>query len=290
MHACSRNGRRALLAAVTLILVGAVAPAAALDPVAVARLMIGSGLLGAAERPRERFSASFETLAAEGRARAADAEQARALQVTLLSTFPPAQVRERWLRELTLRLDPEAFVAARAFFASIPGQSVANALRAGFRHGLPARQPAAANSTEQLVLLTDATTRDLVIDVHAHALALWALRLLAAGEPGSPSAIAAAGMPFEAAFERALEDSLETLVAARGDTGSSETDDDPPDSLPAPYREAFMEFAMSDAGDRFFAISSSALETALRQLARSQAGHFVQMMQKHPPSEPLGTP
>ncbi|HSG91246.1 MAG TPA: hypothetical protein VLA56_18655 [Pseudomonadales bacterium] len=243
-------------------------PARATDMAQTARLMVTSGLLADAERPHRLFVEELTRLDVPE-----DVDPL--ISLSIRSTFPAAQIRQRWLRELALRLDDEALAEAREFFGSIPGQTFGAAMRQSRRTLANARMsPIEPSPTiAAAVALLDADAREQILQGYSRGFALWVARLIA-GETDADG--------LEAAFDDALKGlpptrrHVEALALA---------------SLPDLYLLGLMEYAESAPGQRFFAACTQALDEAMRQMMYAQLGHFMEsVVRRTGPAESLETP
>lgn len=247
---------------------------AAADPALTARVMVDSGLLADAARAPRLYRDALIRLDVPDNGE-------RGLTTSILSTFPPAQLRERWIRHLAERLDPATLAAARDFHGSIPGLTLGAALKRNQarldedeRRRLAGNGPESATAiTRSLVEATGAGIRERILRVRTTGMALWTARVVR-GE-------AAAG-DLDRAFRDALQ---ETPVTPRVDEHRAFAE------APPTYQRALLEFADSPAGRRFHAAVNDALDRALEELAHAQAGVFMErVVRRNPPAEALGVP
>lgn len=89
-----------------LVVLGPGPVLAAADPTTTARVMLDSGLLADAARAPRLYRDALIRLEVPD-----NGDQG--LATSILSTFPPAQLRERWIGALAERLDPPTLAAAR---------------------------------------------------------------------------------------------------------------------------------------------------------------------------------
>jgi hypothetical protein len=247
---------------------------AAADPATTARVMLDSGLLADAERAPRLYRDALVRLDVPD-------EGDEGLATSILSTFPPAQLRERWIRALAERLDPATLSAARDFHGSIPGRTLGAALirsQRGLdeddRRRLAAEGPGSASAiTRSLVEATGAGIRERILRVRTAGMALWTARVVR-GEAAS------------ADLDRAFRDALaQTPVTPRVDEHRAFAE------APPTYRRALLAFADSPAGRRFHAAVNDALDAALEQLAHAQTGVFMErVVRRNPPAQPLDVP
>lgn len=246
----------------------------AADPAITARVMLDSGLLADAARAPRLYREALVRLAVPD-----DGEEG--LATSILSTFPPAQVRERWIQALAERLDPATLAAARDFHGSIPGRTLGAALTRSQeqldeddRRRLAENRPESATAvTRTLVEATGAGIRERILRVRTAGMALWTARVVG-------------GTATAADLDRAFGDALDaTPVTLRVDEHRAFA------GAPAAYQRALLEFADSAAGRRFHAAVNDALDAALAELAQAQAGVFMErVVRRNPPAEPLGVP
>lgn len=257
-----------------LLLTLGTAPALAADPALTARVMLDSGLLADAPRAPRLYRDALTRLEV-----ADDGE--KGLTTSILSTFPPAQLRERWIRALAERLDPATLDAARDFHGSIPGRTLGAALsRTGERLDESDRRRLAEEGsgsataiTRALVEATGADIRERILRVRTAGMALWTARVVR-GE--------ATAEDLDGAFRDALD---EFPLGPRIDEHRAFAE------APPTYQQALLEFADSPAGRRFHAAVNDALDAALEQLAHAQTGVFMErVVRRHPPAQPLEVP
>lgn len=244
-------------------------PALGADPMATTRVLLQSGLLGDVDRAHSLYVEALSGLDVPD-------DVGPATAVAIRSTFPAAQLRERWLQAVAARLDDPTLAAARDFFGSVPGQTVGAALRRALAGG--ARNQAGGDAppsaqVEELVTRMEAEPRDQLLHAYAQGMALWTSRLMA-------------GTTDADGLQKALQDALSSMPRP-----SRRPEAEALAQLPQLYLEGFSDFAESDAGARFFHAVTESLDEALQQLARGQVGRFVESVsRRYPPAEPLGTP
>ncbi|MDZ7826390.1 MAG: hypothetical protein U5R48_10625 [Gammaproteobacteria bacterium] len=233
---------------------------AAADPTTTARVMLDSGLLADAARAPRLYRDALIRLEVPDNGD-------KGLATSILSTFPPAQLRERWIEALAERLDPATLAAARDFHGSIPGLTLGAALTRSHerlnedeRRRLAKDGPEPATAiTRTLVEATGAGIRERILRVRTAGMALWTARVVrgeASGRgPGPGLRRCPGGDPGHAPGGRAPRLLGRTAGCISRRCCNSPT---------------------SPAGRRFHAAVNDALDAALEQLAHAQAGVFME--------------
>ncbi|MEE4382548.1 MAG: hypothetical protein V2J02_11170, partial [Pseudomonadales bacterium] len=222
-------------------------------PGAVARLLGASGIGGDAERARALY---VRALVAEN---VPDDDDGLALAIR--TTFAPATLRERWIRQLARSLDPETLAAAENFYGSVPGTDLSTRLRR-VRAALDeadraAQAPGLAGnaSARALAAAVGGDAREAALFRVAGAAAAWTADLVAgetsAGNPGPWLEADAGGAPVR--VDEALAWS---------------------DAAPV-YLEGLADFAVTDAGRRFHRACADALASALEEELRARSATLV---------------